>query len=342
MRQLLRSFGLNSMVFGVWKNGQPLVAGVLGSELPGVPATKDMHFRIGNVTESFTVTLLLQLVDRRKARLRDPVSKWFPQLPRARQVTLRMLATSTSGYADYVTARSFEKAFEANPFRHFSAMSLIRLGTTGPPVFAPGKSWAFSDTNFLLLGAILQKITHKPLATALQQQILRPLGLRQTRMPSSAYIRPPVMHAYTTERGRYEDSTFWNPSWAALNGSMTSSLFDMGKWGATLGSGSLLSRSSHRFQIGPENVGLGSLTAKAYYAAGVIVSKHWIVTNPQLVGYNGTVSYFPRQKLAVVVFTTIGPRARLSTQYSVAALLRIAHILTPGAVPALSTGGRVH
>lgn len=342
MRQLVRSAGLNSMVFGVWKNSQPLVVGALGSELPGVRATKDMHFRIGNVTESFTVTLLLQLVDRRKVRLDDPVSRWFPQLPRARQVTLRMLATSTAGYADYVTNKSFEEAFAANPFRNFSAMALIRLGTTAPPVFAPGESWAFSDTNFLLLGEILEKITHQPLATALQQQILIPLKLGQTHMPSSAYIPPPVMHAYSPERGRYEESTYWNPSWASLTGSMTSSLFDMAKWAAALGSGSFLSHSSHRFQVGPGNVGLGPLTAKAYYGAGVIVSKHWVITNPQLLGYNGTVSYLPKQKLAVVVFTTVGPRTDFSTQYSLKALLRIAHIVTPRAVPAVPTGGRVH
>jgi D-alanyl-D-alanine carboxypeptidase len=94
------------MVFGVWVNGRQLVTGALGSELPGVRATRDMHFRIGNVTEAFTDTLLLQLVAQRKVSLNDPVSRWFPGLHRARQVTLRMLAASTSGYADYVNRPS--------------------------------------------------------------------------------------------------------------------------------------------------------------------------------------------------------------------------------------------
>ncbi len=335
MRQLFRSGSLNSMVYGVWVNGRPLTTAALGSALPGVRATKKVHFRIGNVTEAFTTTLLLRLVDQGKVTLDDPVSKWLPQLPRARQVTLRMLATSTSGYADYVTSNSFNNAFESDPFRQFSMSSLIRLGTGLPAVFAPGKSWAFSDTNFIVLGAILQKITGKPLAVALRQQILSRLGLHQTLMPSNANIPSPVMHAYTPERGHYEDSTFWNPSWLAFNGSMISALSDMGKWARAMGSGSLLSPVSHALQVGPENVGLGPLKPDFYYGMGVIVSKGWVATNPQLVGYNGTVSYFPAKKIAVVAFSTLGRRSQLPVSYSTLALERIAGILTPGSVPEL-------
>jgi D-alanyl-D-alanine carboxypeptidase len=90
-------------------------------------------------------------------------------------------------------------------------MSLIRLRTGLPAVFAPGKSWAFSGTNFMLLGAILQKITGKPLAVALRKQILGRLGGHQTTMPSNANIPSPVMHAYSPmNQGRYQESTFWN------------------------------------------------------------------------------------------------------------------------------------
>jgi CubicO group peptidase (beta-lactamase class C family) len=341
MRQLFRGGALNSMVFGVWVDGRPLVTGALGSALQGVPATRDMHFRIGNVAESMTTTLLLKYVEQRKVSLNAPVSNWFPGLARARQVTLRMLATSTSGYGDYVTSAPFEQGFAANPFQQFSTMALIGLGTSLPPLFAPGKSWAFSDTNFLLLGAILQKIAHRPLAAVLKQRIFGPLGLSQTAMRSNAYIPPPVMHSYTRERGPYEDATFWTPSWVALNGAVTTNLVDMGKWAAALGTGSLLSGPSRGLQLGPGNVGLGPLTAARYYGMGAVVAKHWVVTDPQVDGYTGTVNYFPPKKIAVVVFSTVGPTSVLSKQYGIAALLRIARILTPRSVPELSASGRV-
>jgi CubicO group peptidase (beta-lactamase class C family) len=300
-----------------------------------------MHFRIGNVTEMFTTTLLLRLVDQHVVKLSDRVSRWFPQLQRSRQVTLKMLATSTSGYADYVTSNQFSNAFEQNPFARFSPIKLITLGTSVlPPVFAPGKSWAFSDTNFLLLGAILQKITHRPLARALRQQILNPLGLHQTLMPFTAAIPSPVMHAYTNERGNYEDSTFWDINWVALEGSMISSLSDLGKWAQAFGSGALVSRASHRLAFGRGNVGLGPLTPSRYYGIGALVAKHWILANPTVDGYSGLVAYYPPKKLAVVVFSTIGPRGNITVSYSTAAMIKLARILTPGSVPALATQPR--
>lgn len=343
MQQLFRGSALNSMVYGVWINGRPLVAGALGSALTGVPATQNMHFRVGNVTESMDATLLLRYVDQNKVSLTAPVSRWFPGLAHARQVTLGMLATNTSGYRDYVTTRSFIHAFAANPYRPYSTIAMIRLGTDLPLLFPPGKSWAFSDTNYLLLGAILGKITHKPLATALQQQIFGPLGMTQTKMPvnANAYMPPPVMHAYTSERGPYEDSTFWTPSPFATNGSVYSTLSDLGKWATALGTGSRLSPASHKLQIGPSNVGLGPLQANKYYGYGEIVSNRWIIVNPQVYGYNGDVSYFPKKKIAVVVFCTYGPNSVLSEQNGTAALLRIARMLTPGSIPAISSAGRV-
>jgi D-alanyl-D-alanine carboxypeptidase len=343
MRQLFRGSSLNSMVYGVWINGRPLVTGALGSALTGVPATQNMHFRVGNVTESIDGTLLLRYVDQRKVSLNAPVSRWFPRLANARRVTLRMLATNTSGYQDYVTTKSFIDGFAANPYRQYSTMAMIRLGTDLPLLFTPGKSWAFSDTNYLLLGVILGKIARKPLATALQQQIFGPLGMTQTKMPSNAnaYMPPPVMHAYTNERGPYEDSTFWTPSPFATNGSVYSTLSNLGKWATALGTGSRLSRASHKLQVGPSNVGLGPLRANKYYGFGEIVSNRWIIVNPQVYGYNGDVSYFPTKKIAVVVFCTYGPKSVISEQNGTAALLRIARMLTPRSIPALSSAGRV-
>jgi D-alanyl-D-alanine carboxypeptidase len=97
-------YKVRATLFGVWIGGRKLVTGAYGEALPGVPATTADHFRIGNITESITTTLLLQFVDQGRMRLDDPLSKWLPSLPGAGQVTLGMLASSTSGYADYVTS----------------------------------------------------------------------------------------------------------------------------------------------------------------------------------------------------------------------------------------------
>jgi D-alanyl-D-alanine carboxypeptidase len=207
VRALMERYPLRSTLFGVWINGRRVAIGALGESQPGVPATKADHFRIGNTTESFTTTLLLRLVDQGRVRLEDPLSRWFPNLPNAGQVTVGMLARSVSGYSDYVTTPRFERAFNANPFRSWRPSELIRIAFTRPPLFAPGTSWAFSDTNFVLLGEVLRRVGGMPVERLLRRQILSRLGLRETAMRSDSNIPAPVMHAYTEERGRYEDST---------------------------------------------------------------------------------------------------------------------------------------
>ena len=329
VRGLMERYPLRATVFGVWINGRRLASGALGESQPGVRATTRDHFRIGNTTESFTTTLLLRLVDQGRVRLEDPLSNWFPSLPNANQVTVGMLARSVSGYSDYVTTPRFERAFTANPFRSWRPSELIRIAFSRPPLFAPATSWAFSDTNFVLLGEVLRRVGGMPVERLLRRQILSRLGLRQTEMRLDSHIPAPVMHGYTRERGRYEDSTHWSSSWDPYTGNMISTLGDMGRWARALGTGSLLSPQSHALQIGPQNVGLGPLTASMYYAMGFGVVNGWIATNPQLTGYNGVVSYLPAKRTAVVVFVTQGPNGKPSVAYASAIYNRLGALLAP-------------
>jgi D-alanyl-D-alanine carboxypeptidase len=333
VRALTERYPLRSTLFGVWVNGRRLATGALGESQPGVPASRADHFRIGNVTESLTTTLLLQLVDQGRLRVDDPLSRWFPRLPRARQVTLGMLARSVSGYADFVTTERFVRLFYGNPFRGWKPAQVLRLAFRRPPLFSPGTNWAFSDTNFVLLGQVLRRAGGRPVDRLLRRLILRPLGMRQTAMWFNSNIPAPVMHGYSRERGRYEDSSSWSPTWATYAGNMTSTLGDMGRWARALGSGRLLSPQSHALQIGPQNVGLGPLTAKYYYAMGFGVTNGWILANPQLLGYNGVVSYLPSKRIAVVVFTTQAQKAKPSVAYASPIYNRIGRLLAPTQPP---------
>ena len=335
VRALTEKYPVRSTLFGVWKDGRRLASGAFGESRPGVPATRADHFRIGNTTESLTTTLLLQLVDEGRLSLDDPLSNWFPNLPGAQQVTLGMLARSTSGYADYVTTDEFDDSFNANPFQRWSLAELIDLAFSRPPLFSPGTSWAFSDTNFVLLGKVLRRVGGRPVPQQLERRILRELGMRETRMRIGTRIPKPIIHGYSRERGRYEDATRWSVSWARYTGNMTSTLGDLGKWATALGTGSLVSRQSHTLQVGPQNVGLGPLTADNYYGMGLGVGNGWIAANPQLLGYNGVVSYLPAKRAAVVVFATQGPGGNPTSAYASAVFNRIGRLLAPKQPPGL-------
>ena len=144
----------------------------------------------------------------------------------------------------------------------------------------------------------------------------------------------PVLHGYTNERGPYEDATFWNPSWTTNAGNSYSTLGDLGKWVQALGSGSLLSPASHELQVGPQNVGLGPFTSdKFYYAMGCGVTNGWVTTNPRIPGYNGVIAYLPSKKIAVVIFTTPGPKDVLRVPYSQLIFNHIGPRLAPDQPP---------
>lgn len=339
IERLQTKYSLRSVTFGVWQRGKPVVTGAIGNAYPGFAATPAMHIRIGNTTESFETTLLLQLVQKGRISLDDPLSKWFPSLPDADNVTVAMLARSTSGYYHYVKDQPFIDAVHANPFRFWTPQELVDVGVSHPLNFAPGTSWSFSDTNFVLLGEILRLVGGKPVAVQIAKNILGPLHLHNTQMTTSAYTPTPVLHGYTSERGVYEDDTFWSPSWATYTGDMTSTLSDMGRWAQAVGTGSLLSTKSRSEQFGPATVGLGAMTSSFYYGMGGAVANGWIIAGaPGLEGFTGAVAYLPRKKLAVVVFTTATASAPEGVQFAPAIFNEVGELLAPASPPKFPAG----
>ena len=202
-------------------DGQEVVTAALGESMTGVPATTAMHFRNGAVAIFYVSTLLLLLVDDGVVTLDDPLATWLPDLPDADAVTLRMLANMTAGYPDFVQNPKLAQEFYADPFRQWTLEEQIAIGLSTPRVFAPGTNWDYSHTDYVILGLALEKITGQPLDVALQEQVLGPMGLRNTIAWSTPQISEPVLHAFSAERRQalgipppvraYEESTTGTP-----------------------------------------------------------------------------------------------------------------------------------
>ncbi|MGP0032705.1 MAG: serine hydrolase domain-containing protein [Acidimicrobiales bacterium] len=321
-------YALNAIMFGVWQHGREVASGALGTSYPLVPATRDMHFRIGNITESMECTLLMQLVERGKLELSDPVSKWLPTLPHASQVTVGELARSTAGYASFYTDQ-WTKEFQADPFRAWTPQELTQFGVSQPLDFPPGTNWTFSDTNFLILGQLLAKAGGAPVPTQIQRMILDPLSLHNTSMTATSYIAPPVLHGYDSERGSYQDSTYWSMSWAINFGDMTSNLADMGRWASALGKATLLSPAARAQFFAPVTSTLGPFNRTTYYALGTLINDGWVLCNPNVPGYWDALGYNAKSGLAIVVISTPTAASPQNVHYSVAALTQLAKELTP-------------
>jgi D-alanyl-D-alanine carboxypeptidase len=180
----------------------------------------------------------------------------------------------------------------------------------------------------------LQKITGRPVATLMQDNILSPLGLHETASSSTADIPSPVLHAFDSERGLYEESTFWNPSWTLATGAiMTSTIEDVRKSAIAIGEGTLLSPASHQEQIAPVSLISPPGQPKVYYGLGVGLTNSWVVQNPSFFGFNGAMAYLPSKKIAIAVTTALGEKSSPSTNYSYLIFQSIGKYLAPDHPP---------
>ncbi len=195
--------GVRAAIVQVTVRGRPIITKAYGSSMAGVPATARMHFRNGAVAISYMSTLLLRLVDAGKVSLDDPISRWLPQIPDARQVTLGMLAGMTAGYHDYVLDPQFIKTIYTDPFAPVTTADQLAWAFDAPVQFTPGTNWSYAHSDYVILGLALQKITGMPLAQALRTMVLRPLGLRHTVASQTPAIPSPVLHAYSPERKQF-------------------------------------------------------------------------------------------------------------------------------------------
>ena len=157
------------------------------------------EFRVGSITKTFMAALVLQLVAERRLALDDSVDRWLPgQVPNGSAITVRMLLDHSSGLPDYTDDPVLTDLRQGRAPRLRTPEQLLAMGARQKPLFAPGTAWAYSDTNYIALGLILQKVTHRSVRQLVEERISRPLGLRHTYLGAGPGFRgAPYAHGYS-------------------------------------------------------------------------------------------------------------------------------------------------
>lgn len=251
--------GLNALV----REGQPAalasvedgegrtrtyVAGV-GNLATGAKVPRDGQVRIGSNTKTFTAVVVLQLVGEGKVDLEASVDTYLPGLVRGEgidggRITVRQLLQHTSGIPEYGDDISDEEL----PHRYFEPRDLVDIALKHKAEFEPGKKWSYSNTNYVLAGLIIQKVTGRPLAEEIDRRIIKKIGLRHTYFPAPGdkSIREPHPRGYhRTKAGEpLRDFTELDPSVAWAAGQMISTNSDLNRFfGKLLGSDLLLAEA---------------------------------------------------------------------------------------------------
>ncbi|SFR11206.1 D-alanyl-D-alanine carboxypeptidase [Lentzea waywayandensis] len=206
------------------------------------PVPHNGTFRIGSVTKPFVSTVVLQLAGEGKLDLDAPVSRHLPGLVDDR-ITVRQLLQHTSGLYNYTDALPLDPAgFPSVRFKTWTPQELLSLSTSKPLDFEPGTQWSYSNTNYVVAGLLVEKVTGRPFQQAVEQRILKPLRLKDTVLPrNSVEVSGPHAHGYYPDAsGKPVDVTRLNPSWGWAAGEMISTTRDLDTFLTALLAGKLL------------------------------------------------------------------------------------------------------
>ncbi len=272
------------------------------------PMDLKMRFRIGSLTKTFTATVLLQLVDEKKLKLDESIERFFPDVPNAKNITVRMLGDMTSGLKNYSEGTDFNEMMLAQPLKKWTPQELIDISVKNGTYFEPGKGWHYSNTNTIMLGLIIEKLTGNTLANEIKVRIIDKLGMKETDFPAV----PEISGVFP--RGYDEDDNTWvyplvdvtekyDPSWAWAAGAIVSSLADLKIYLKALTEGTLLSKETQedrlkwgldkpgiKYGFGIFEVGTGYYGHNGSYPGFHNISVHSPATNTTAIVFYNTQS----------------------------------------------------
>ena len=211
----------------------------------------DGEVRIGSISKTFTAVVIMQLVQEGKITLDEPIETYLPGLLKGEgidgnKITVRQLLQHTSGLPEYTDQIGLEDPF-ANRDKYYSARDTLDLALSKPAAFEPGSQFKYTNTNYIVLSLLAEKVTHRPLAEQITQRIIEPLGLSHTYYPGPGEenIRGTHPHAYTrNKQGQLEDITRQDPSAAGGAGAMISTPSELTKFLQAAFNGTLLNQDS--------------------------------------------------------------------------------------------------
>ncbi len=288
----------------------------------------NMHVRVGSVTKTFVTTLALMLADQGKIDLNAPVSRYLDGVPNGEKITVWMLGSMTSGLPSYTFDPEFQKNIFTNPESRYTADQLLELAFKSPMQSKPWTEFYYCNTNTILLGKIISKVTGKALPAALKENILAPLKLSNTSWPSDGQMPSPYAHGYTLQNlvGRRTDATFNDPSWANAAGELISNARDLRKWAKVLGTGSLLQPATQKRRL--EFNGLKPNQKERYYGFGMGKSAGWVGHTGTLPGYNVCCYYLPSHDMTIVTIANSDMPTKEGLPAS-AIMMEITKVVTP-------------
>jgi CubicO group peptidase (beta-lactamase class C family) len=302
VKQVMEKTGVPSASVGIVQGGKIVYTAAFGQARlsPRLAASPEMHYAIGSISKQFTTACILLLAEDGKLTLDDPVSRWFPELTRANEVTVRNLLTHTSGYQDYAPQDYTIPAWT----KPAKPLDIVHEWAGKPLDFDPGTKWQYSNTNFVLAGLIVEKASGVPFWQFLETRVLQPAKLKNVlnldtdreRMEPQGYMR----NAF----GPLRPTILEAPGWYFADGELSMPVETLLEWDISVMNETLLKPASYTaFETEMKlKDGTGS-----HYGLGVDVNvrdgRRVVSHTGEVGGFVAANAIYPDDKLAIAVLT---------------------------------------
>jgi D-alanyl-D-alanine carboxypeptidase len=286
----------------VLKDGQPVFRkgfGLANREW-NIPNAPDTKFRLGSITKQFTAAAVLQLVEKGKLSIEDPVSRHYPDAPAAwEKITVHHLLNHTSGIPSYTGLPGF---FAKESMIRRSPAEIVKLTQDKPLEFEPGAKFAYNNTGYVLLGHIIERISGVSYEEYVRKNLLEPLGLKDSGYDWNTAVIARRASGYTPDG---KQAPYLDMSLPHAAGSLYSTVDDLAKWAEALESGKVVSKESYAKM---------TTAYRNHYGYGLTIAK---IENHDVIGHGGGINGFntsllraPAEKVTVVVLANQnGPAA---------------------------------
>ena len=298
------------------------------------PPSADTHFRIASNTKTMTSAVIMELAQENKLSLDDPISKYVPEVPNGNNITIAQLLEMRSGLYNYTDDPIISTTMDANPAKVWTPVEVLAIAFAHPPNFPPGAQYEYDNTNYALLGVVVEKLDGKPLAQVMHDRLFGPLKMRHTELPGSTVntIPEPYSHGYLygsssaalTGEPPYssevqaaaragtllpKDYTDVNHSFAAAAGGVISTANDCATWIKALVAGRVLNPTYQRRWLDSLKPEDPNKPKGQKYGYG-IVQLSWgpntiYFHGGETPGFNSKISYDPANDMTLIIWTNL-------------------------------------
>lgn len=268
--------------------------------------TNDQLFRIGSLTKSFTGAAIIRLAEKGLIDLNKPISEYLGFVngyEHLSDISVRHLLNMSSGLAKYLSVPFLTESVLPNPLKGYNAEELLAAAFASAPelLFTPGSDFLYSNTNYVLLGMLIEKISGSSYQGYIEEEFIKPLGLTNTHVITDAIIPQGLARGYydSDENGSYEDWTEMNMSYVWSAGCIASTARDVAVWMNAMAKGNLVSKDLWAYLFKGKQVAKG-----VEYGAGILVVDNFGKGhNGTVIGYHADSWYDPDTDSTVAVLS---------------------------------------